>query len=66
MTEHIPEEWTAYDDGGLFVYSRADISGIRGDLFVQFREIVGDDELAAELVETVDMTLTDEFYSHNE
>jgi len=60
----IPSEWTATDDR-LYIYSEADISGIRGDMFVQFRDVLGDDDLAAELVEIVDRTLTDEFYSHN-
>jgi len=64
MTEHIPDEWTATDDR-LYIYSEADISGIRGDMFVRFRDVLGDDDLAAELVEIVDRTLTDEFYSHN-
>ena len=65
MTNSIPDEWTATDDR-LYIYSESDISGIRGDMFVQFREVVSDDATAAELVEIVDQTLTDEFYTNDQ
>jgi len=46
----------------LYVYSREDYGRILGDAFVDIREIVPDDETAADVVDIVYERLTDDFY----
>lgn len=56
----VPEEWTP--DRPLYCYTDEDLSDILGDVFVEAREIVGDDR-AAKLVDIAYERLTDDFYT---
>lgn len=46
----------------LYVYSRDDYERLLGDAFVDIREVVRDDETAANVVDIVYERLTDDFY----
>jgi hypothetical protein len=54
------------DADELYVYSREDYGRILGDAFVDIREVVRDDETAADVVDIVYERLTDDFYGQND
>ena len=47
----------------LYIYSAADFERILGDGFVDVREVVADDETAAQVVDILYRRLTDDFYA---